>query len=148
MPELDVLHILLIGAAVLGMLLTWRWTRGRTGRRNRARQRVASRGERSAERLLRKAGYRLVERQVTRRWTLWVDGKPVQVSCRADLIVRRRSKRYIAEVKTGERAVDPALPATRRQLMEYQHVFDVDGIILVDMAHGLIRTVSFVESST
>ena len=64
--------------------------------------------------------------------------------CRADLLVEARSRsgflrgqRFVAEVKTGERAIDPTHPATRRQLMEYLHVFEVDGVLLVDREAGV-----------
>jgi len=146
MPEVDGLHVILLMFGLGGVALTWWWTRGRTGRRNRARQRVASKGEARAERLLGRAGFKVVERQATRRWTMWIDGEPVEVSCRADLIVRRRGREYVAEVKTGDRAVKARAPATRRQLMEYRHVFDVDGLILVDMAHGVLHWVAFEAS--
>ena len=141
--QLDPLHGVLIAVIILAIGLTWWWSRGRISRANRARQRVASRGESQAERLLQRAGFTIEERQVTRRWQLWVDGEAVEVSSRADLLVRRRGRRYVAEVKTGGRAWNPGLPATRRQLLEYEHVFDVHGLILVDMHHRKVRVVSF-----
>ena len=37
------------------------------------------------------------------------------------LLVERRGRRFVAEVKTGERAPDPLARPTRRQLLEYAH---------------------------
>lgn len=134
---LVVVLLVLLAAA----LLAWAWERGRMGRGNRARQRVALRGETDAERLLGAAGFQILERQAAARWTLWVDGEPVEVGCRADLLVERDGDLFVAEVKTGELAPDPARPATRRQLLEYHLAFEVDGLLLVDMSARRIREV-------
>jgi len=135
---------LLFLAALTGVLIFGWWrAHTRSRRANRHRQRRARRGEAQAERLLKARGYRIIERQVTARWTLFVDGKPREVSCRADLLVQRRTERFIAEVKTGEHAPDPTFPATRRQLLEYQMAFPVDGVLLVDMVAGAIHRVTW-----
>ena len=111
---------------------------------------MARTGEARAEHLLHDHGFRIVGRQVTRRWVLMVDGEAHPVHCRADLLVEARSRsrfprgaRFVAEVKTGSRAPDPTHPATRRQLMEYLQVFDVDGVLLIDMEADRIRHVEF-----
>ncbi|MCB9672668.1 MAG: PD-(D/E)XK nuclease family protein [Alphaproteobacteria bacterium] len=124
-------------------LLGWWWATGRVGRANRQRQRVASAGEATAEDLLAEAGFEVLDRQVTARWALLVDDEPVEVTCRADLVVEREGERFVAEVKTGAVAPDPARPATRRQLLEYALVFDVTGVLLVDVPEGRIRRVAF-----
>jgi len=103
----------------------------------------ARRAEDRAEVLLRRAGYRIEGRQVTARWYLFVDGEPIPVSCRADLVVLRRGRRFVAEVKSGLEASDPTLPSTRRQLLEYQLAFQSHGLLLVDMARGRVREVGF-----
>lgn len=129
---------------VILVLLLWvSRSRSRVGRNNRRRQRVAGVGERRAEVLLHRAGYRVVDRQVTRHWTLWVDDRPKRCSARADLVVEGHGGRFVAEVKTGSTASRPTQPNTRRQLLEYLHVFPVDGVLLVDMHRERIREVSF-----
>ncbi|MEZ4236293.1 MAG: hypothetical protein R3F59_09055 [Myxococcota bacterium] len=130
--------------AVFFVLAWWRAT-NRVRRNNRARARVARVGEIDAEALLAAHGFEVVGRQVTQRWSLWVDGEELEVHCRADLVVRpRRDRRarYVAEVKTG-RAANVRVPATRRQLLEYAMVFDVDGVLLLDMVHREIRRIEF-----
>jgi hypothetical protein len=140
---------LVLFAALLVALWGWYLAATRTRRHNMRRQRIAVHGETDAEVLLEAAGYDIVDRQVTERWQIWVDGQAVEVTCRADLLVSdSEGRRYVAEVKTGARAVRPKLPATRRQLLEYWHVFAVEGLLLVDMEARELHTVSFLEPET
>ena len=103
----------------------------------------ATAGEALAEKLLVKAGYRIEARQATQRWAVHVDGVPAQVTLRADFVVRRRGRRFVAEVKTGQDAPDVAAPATRRQLLEYRCAFGVDGVLLVDAEARKVHVVDF-----
>ncbi len=130
--------------ALLALLaLAWRLAATSTGRGNTRRARTAAAAEHHAESVLAAAGYHVVERQVTAKVPLRLDGVLVEASCRADLIVRRRRKHYVAEVKSGERVTDPTHPSTRRQLLEYLLVFDVEGVLLVDMHHETVIEVEF-----
>ena len=140
-PSWTLVAVLACIVVVLALLL---WLRGgRSGRLSRARQRRAERGERKAERLLRREGYRVEERQASVHWTMEVDGEPVEVEARADLLVRRGRRLYVAEVKTGARVPDPCYPRTRRQLLEYSLVYDVDGVLLVDVELDAVYEVGF-----
>ena len=139
----DQLALLLL--ASLGLILAWMayLALTRNSRRSKRRNRIAQRGETAAERLLERHGYQILERQVQGEWTFHVDGEAVEARVRADLLVRRRGRVYVAEVKTGERAPDPTNPATRRQLLEYRYAFDPDGLLLVDMSSRRVREVAF-----
>lgn len=140
-PEIQLLAgIFLVLAAVLCTLVV---VRLRASHRSKASNRRAQLSEAQAERLLRRAGYRVEARQVQGGWTLLIDGQPVQVRCRADLLVRRRRRRYVAEVKSGAAGSSPTHPNTRRQLLEYRRAFDVDGLLLVDMLHGRVSEIVF-----
>ena len=99
-------------------------------------------GEQGAFALLERAGYEVVERQVPGSWTVRADGEPVTFGLRADYLVARGGRRYIAEVKTGRLAPRLSHGPTRRQLLEYSAAFDVQGVILVDAD---ARTITHVE---
>lgn len=131
---------LLVALGVVLGLLFARWLRGFS---SRSRNRVAQHGEADAERILERAGYRVVERQARAEWSMLVDGEEVPVEVRIDLLVSRRGKRYVAEVKTGDRAPDPCHPPTRRQLLEYALIFDAREVLLVDVPKGSVRAISF-----
>ena len=124
--SLLLLLVLLLAAALAR-------SRARPGARSRARNAVAQQGEAEAERLLHRAGYRVVDRQAAFTSTLWVDGEAVEFGLRLDLVVERGGRHFVAEVKTGSRAPDPCFPATRRQLREYAALFPDHGLLLVDM---------------
>jgi hypothetical protein len=113
------------------------------GLASRARNRVAQSGEAEAERILRKAGYRVLERQARARWSMFVDDAECSVEVRVDLLVERRKRRYVAEVKTGAIAPDPTHGPTRRQLLEYALVFEADEVLLVDVPAGRVRRIAF-----
>ncbi len=89
-------------------------------------------GEEGAFALLEHAGYEVLERQVPGSWTVLADGAHLTFGLRADYLVARKGRRYIAEVKTGRLAPRLSHGPTRRQLLEYSAAFDVHGVILVN----------------
>lgn len=133
----------LLGLAVLLHLATravGRWWRRLQARRRHAR---AQRGERTAERLLDRMGYAICARQAATTWTVACDDQVHEVPLRADLIVERDGRRFVAEVKTGRVAPRLGTAATRRQLLEYRVAYDVDGVLLVDAEAGRVMHVDF-----
>lgn len=143
------LLLALIGLlAALALLLALGWWRAsrRWSRASRARNRRAQVGEAEAIALLEDEGYEVLETQRAASWTIEVDGEPVEVRVRADLWVERDGRQYIAEVKTGGQAPDPTYPPTRRQLLEYQMVFEPDGLLLVNPETGTITEIAFPEA--
>jgi hypothetical protein len=147
MPPLPRESLIVLAATGIGLALaqTLRlWARGVAQRRRLAAQSArALAGEAAAERLLTRAGYRLHARQASGSWRVRVDGEERAVALRADFIVTRRGRRYVAEVKTGDEAPQIAAPATRRQLLEYRCAFAVDGVLLVDAEAARVHAVEF-----
>lgn len=142
-PELFL--VALAAAVALAVVQTLRLAMARWAPRRRLEvARVAgAEGERRAEPLLVGMGYAVVGRQVATRYELAVDGEPCVVALRADYVVERDGRRYVAEVKTGRMAPRVESPATRRQLLEYRVAFDVDGVLLVDVDAGRVRSLEF-----
>ena len=130
-------------AAACGALAFVALGRARRRASLRRRQGRAQTGEREAERLLRACGYEVLERQARVPWPVTVDGEPVPVELRADYLVRRAGRDYVAEVKTGQDAPSARTPTTRRQLLEYGLAYPVAGTLLVDMEAGRIHEVCF-----
>jgi hypothetical protein len=72
-----------------------------------------------------------------------VDGRTQEVIVRADFLVERGGSRYVAEVKTGSKATSPSYSDTRRQLLEYRVLYDVEGVVLVDMEAERVHLVKW-----
>jgi hypothetical protein len=147
LPPVELLGAALALAALAIVALYVWWRRGAVARRLRAQWARAGRGEERAEALLARAGWQIEGRQVSMRYELRVDGAPTSVLVRADFVVRRGSRRYVAEVKTGRWAPRIETSATRRQLLEYRVAFDADGVLLVDAEASKISFVEFPETT-
>ena len=129
-----------LAAFVAFLLIVREWLRGL---RARARSARAYAGEREAARILRAHGFSIVGVQVAVDYPVEVDGEIVVCGVRADYVVQKRGARFVAEVKTGSLAPRIDTAATRRQLLEYEIAFGVDGVLLVDAERDVIHTVSF-----
>jgi hypothetical protein len=105
----------------------------------------ASRAELAAASVLAAHGYAVLGRQVRQRWSLLADEQEVAFDLIADYLVEGSGTRWIAEVKTGERALDLHYGPTRRQMLEYRQAFGVDGVLLVDAEAQSVRRVRFRE---
>lgn len=111
-------------------LVRRRWTR-------------AADGEIEAEHLLSECGFAILDRQAGLVWEIECDGEPHPVELRADLLVERDGRRYVAEVKTGVAAPLLTNAATRRQLLEYCVAYQVDSVLLVDVEEQAVREITF-----
>ncbi len=116
--------------------IRWLWRR----RRSRGRQ-----GELDAEVLLIDHGYTILEDQASRDVTVQVDGQSHPYRLRPDYLVKKKGRRYVAEVKTGKKAPNPLYTSTRRQLLEYEVCFPEHGLLLVDMEASRVHEVSWRE---
>lgn len=139
--ELLLLLFGLLSGALLFRLLS-RWYRSQ---KLRARFRRARRKEAEAAKILERYGFTVLASQVEGSYALFCDGAPHEVSLRADYLVEKRGKLFIAEAKSGAQAPDVLSRGTRRQLLEYSLAYDVDGVLLVDTEEEAITQVSFPE---
>ena len=79
--------------------------------------------EQKAIKLLKKNGYKIESFQTTAKGKLSQDDAIINFFIRADLIVSKDKKKFIAEVK-GVKATSIEKVNTRRQLLEYFKVFN------------------------
>lgn len=112
-------------------------------RRHTRRARRAVAAERDAERVLERAGYRVEATQLAVAWPVTCGGQTTEYGLRADYLVSRNGQRYIAEVKHGAVVTQLSHGATRRQLLEYQLAYEVQGVLLVDMSRRQVHAVEF-----
>ena len=70
------------------------------------------------------------------------DNETINFFIRADLIVSKDKKKFIAEVKSGKAASIEEIN-TRRQLLEYSKVFNNKNLILIDTEKNKIKKIEF-----
>jgi hypothetical protein len=142
-PSRILSSVALVVAGLIGALIGLRLARRRAERRIARHRRTGRAGAERALRLLRRAGYRVLDTEVTATGTVVVDGERREYRVRADALVRRWFRSYVAEFKGGPESARLENRDTRRQLLEYATVFDAKGILLVDADAGRIRRVRF-----
>ena len=130
--------VLAIAAGLWFACRRWyaRWSRRRRWSR-------AQTAEAHAALLLERLGYTVLGTQVEKAYGLAVDGQSMSIAVRADYLVRRAGRRFVAEVKSGRLAPLLATPSTRRQLLEYLVAFQADGVLLVDGETQRVHEVVF-----
>jgi len=133
----------LLVALLLGGVIALRLRRVFESSASSQRARRGLRGEKQAEALLERHGYRVLDRQIAGGYEADLDGESRQVALSADLLVERQGRRLIAEVKTGPKAARFEHADTRRQLLEYQLAFGGDAVLLVDPERETIQEVRF-----
>lgn len=137
------LAVAVLLAVLLGGVLGRAWSRGRVRRRIGRHRQVGCDGAQRGLALLERAGYRVVATEITREGAVHVDGRPEHFLVRADALVERGGRRFLAEFKGASTSASVLHRSTRRQLLEYAIVFGVAGVLLVDAAAGRVRVVGF-----
>ena len=105
-------------------------------------KRKGKKAEQKAIKLLKKNGYKIESFQTTAKGKLLQDDETVSFFIRADLIVSKGKKKFIAEVKSGKAASIEEIN-TRRQLLEYSKVFNNKNLILIDTEKNKIKKIEF-----
>ncbi len=135
------LLLLLVVGIVGGLALARRGVRARVA----TSRKLGERGRRRALKLLRRRGFEILDTEVTAPGLIQVDSHLHEYVVRADALVRRKRRVYVAEFKGGAESSSIHHRATRRQLLEYSCVFGVDGVLLVDAHADRIHYVRFVS---
>lgn len=135
---LPVLLLLALGARA-GIRVS-RWILARRPARSRA---LGTRGAERAIALLARRGFHVLGTEVVREGVVEVDGGAQAFVVRVDALVERRGRVWVAEAKGGLLSATIRHRGTRRQLLEYAHVFGADGVLLVDGRRGHVRVVRF-----
>ena len=130
--------LVLLGAHLA--LTIKRWSLGRALKRRRE---IGAQAEIDAITLIERNGYKIIEEQSTIHCSFLVNGEETNYTVRADYVAEKKEKRYVIEVKSGDLAPNPNHSATRRQLLEYAHVYRPDGLLLADMTAITLSTIEF-----
>lgn len=134
------ISILLVIAGIFLGIWCLRFYKRITLRHRRKKARIY---EKKAIDLLKKYGFDILDVQKSASYFIFINGRPREIKVRADVIVKKGGKVYVAEVKSGKTSPLVDIPATRRQLLEYYLVYKPAGILLVDMEQQKIKTIEY-----
>ncbi len=146
-PYIIIIAVSGFGGAVLGFIVFSIFNRLFISFKMSRRVGLAQISQEEAEGLLKKKGFRIIDRQKRADIITYIDGKPNLGFVQADFIVEKNKKKYVAEVKAGELVAEATEPSTRRQLLEYKFAYRPDGVLLVDMIDRSIHLVDFEHPS-
>lgn len=130
---------LIVFAILIGIYIERQWKRFAF----QIRVKRGREAEKDAYELFKRQGFMVLDQQISTRVTYLVDGIAQESTVRADYLVSKDGKTYIAEVKSGGSAPNPTYPQTRRQLLEYALLFHNPNLLLVDMEAEEIREIQF-----
>ncbi len=108
-------------------------------------RRLGRAGARRAVEILRREGFTVLGTEVIREGAVEIDGRLEPFVVRVDAVVRRKGTLWVAEVKAGTDTATAHDRTTRRQMLEYAHVFGASGVLLVDARRGQVHVVRFPE---
>jgi len=100
-------------------------------------------GEQEAERFLQKNGFSIISKQEEHSYTIYENQNPVAIKLVTDYVAEKDGMVYIVEVKTGSSAPSINNSSTRRQILEYYHALQCDGVILLDMEDKVFKYIDF-----
>ena len=106
-------------------------------------QTTAGFSEKAAEDLLKKYGYQIISKQPKRSIITRFQGKDHFSFSEADYLVKKNKKDYLVIVHSGEASFDPNQTEARRKLIEHQHIYEPDGLLVMDLATGDLTPISF-----
>ena len=95
------------------------------------------------EKLLKKNGFQVLGKKVKGSVIVRFDGRDHYGELEAEYTVRKNGKEYAVLTRSGENDLDPTEPALRRRLIEYDRLFGLKGILIVDQQEGEIHEISF-----
>ena len=105
-------------------------------------KRRGRKAEKYAEKLLISNGYKVLNKQFKLESYLYEEKKKITFTVIPDFLVSKDHINYIAEVKTGYSALVTDRN-TRRQLLEYTTIFNVNKALLVDITRKKIKLIEF-----
>ncbi len=100
-------------------------------------------GEFEAKNYLKNLGFTIIAEQASLISSLFIDKIKYDYEVKVDFIVQKGNKKSIVEVKSGNEAINPLNINTRRQLLEYMLLYNVDNIYLFDAKNKRLKKISF-----
>lgn len=98
--------------------------------------------EKDAQKMLQKAGFKIVDYQPKFKYQLTQNNEKIEVRITPDFVVSKGKKEFVVEVKSGQVASDIKTASTRRQVLEYAMACNRP-MLFVDMENREISEIEF-----
>lgn len=100
-------------------------------------------GEFEARNHLKNLGFTIIAEQASLISSMLIDKIKYYYEVKVDYIVQKGNIRSIVEVKSGDEAINPLNINTRRQLLEYMFLYNVDKTYLFDAKNKKLKEIRF-----
>ena len=137
-----VIIVFLLGG-ILSLILYQKIRNLLNNKKAKKRAFTSKRAEKKAEKWLKRNGFQIIDKQLSRPLIIQSGKTQHRYLIRTDFLVKKGSRKYIVEVKSGQKNSYITNRETRRQLLEYFLAYQSYGIILFDMEHKKFSEVKF-----
>ncbi len=141
--DLYLVSIIFLSGGILSLILYLKIRDLINNRKAKKRSVTSKRAEKKAERWLKRNGFQIMEKQQSRPLIIQIGETCHRYLIRTDFLVKKGGRKYIVEVKSGQKNSRITHRDTRRQLLEYLLAFKSYGIILFDMERKKFSEVKF-----
>ncbi len=141
--DLKLVIIVFLLGGILSLILYQKIRNLLNNKKAKKRSFTSKRAEKKAEKWLKRNGFQITDKQLSRPLIIQTGKTQHRYLIRTDFLVKKGSRKYIVEVKSGQKNSSITNRETRRQLLEYFLAYHSYGIILFDMEHKKFTEVKF-----
>ncbi len=141
--DLYLVIIILLSGGILSLILSLKIKNLINNRKAKKRSFISKRAEKTAEKWLKRNGFQVMEKQQSRPLIIKTGKTSHRYLIRTDFLVKKGGRKYIVEVKSGQKNSSITNRDTRRQLLEYFLAYQSYGIILFDIEHKKFSEIKF-----
>ena len=138
------LIIIAISSFIIGIFFSYKVYKFLKNNKLKKRFKKSKIGEFEAKSFLQNLGFTIITEQAPLISSLLVDNKKYNYELKADYLVKKGNKKAIVEVKTGTEASNPLNINTRRQILEYMLLYNVDKVFLFDAQNKKLKEIKFI----
>lgn len=145
MLKINLIYFILtaVSSFILGIFLSYKLYKFIKNKKIKKRFIKSKFGEFEAKSFLQNLGFTIIAEQVSLISNMLVDNKKYNYEVIADFLVKRKNEKAIVEVKTGKEAINPLNINTRRQILEYMLLYNINKLYLFDAQNKKLQEIKF-----
>ena len=136
--------IIAISSFIIGIFFSYKIYKLLKNNKIKKRFKKSKFGEFEAKSFLKNLGFTIIAEQAPLISSLFIDNKKYSYEVKVDYLVKKGDKKALVEVKTGTEATNPLNINTRRQILEYMLLYNVDKVFLFDAQNKKLKEIKFI----